>query len=59
MLEGVLEKYNINKTPLLKSNTFSKIIGTSNLYPKNNTLQATGTFKIRRALYKIDKMIEV
>ena len=53
----VLKTYNINKTPLQKSNTFSKIIG-SNLYLKNESLQATGTFKIRGALYKIDKIIK-
>ncbi|HXT83149.1 MAG TPA: pyridoxal-phosphate dependent enzyme [Verrucomicrobiae bacterium] len=52
----VLDTYNINKTSLQKSNTFSKIIG-NNLYLKNEALQATGTFKIRGALYKIDKII--
>ena len=53
----VLDAYNINKTPLQKSNTFSKIID-NNLYLKNEALQATGTFKIRGALYKIDKIIK-
>ena len=53
----VLKSYNINKTPLKKSNTFSKVIG-SNIYLKNESLQATGTFKIRGALYKIDKIIK-
>jgi threonine dehydratase len=53
----ILNKYNINKTPLQKSNTFSKVIG-NNLYLKNEALQATGTFKIRGALYKIDKIIK-
>jgi threonine dehydratase len=53
----VLNGYSINKTPLQKSNTFSKVIG-SNLYFKNESLQATGTFKIRGALYKIDKIIK-
>jgi threonine dehydratase len=53
----VLSEYDINKTPLQKSNTFSKVIG-SNLYLKNESLQATGTFKIRGALYIIDKIIK-
>ncbi|MDQ4073035.1 MAG: threonine ammonia-lyase [Thermoproteota archaeon] len=53
----VLQAYNINKTPLQKSNTFSNIIG-SNLYLKNESLQTTGTFKIRGALYKIDKLVK-
>ncbi len=53
----ILNTYNINKTPLQKSNTFSEIIG-NNLYLKNEALQATGTFKIRGALYKIDKIIK-
>jgi len=53
----VLQAYNITKTPLQKSNTFSNIIG-SNLYLKNESLQTTGTFKIRGALYKIDKLVK-
>ncbi len=53
----VLDIYDINKTPLQKSNTFSKIIG-NNIYLKNEALQATGTFKIRGAIYKIDKIIK-
>ena len=53
----ILNGYNINKTPLQKSNTFSKIIG-NNVYLKNEALQATGTFKIRGALYKVDKIIK-
>ena len=32
----ILNGYNINKTPLQKSNTFSKIIG-NNIYLKNET----------------------
>ena len=53
----ILSTYNINKTPLQKSNTFSKITGI-NIYLKNESLQATGTFKIRGALYKIDKIVK-
>src|SRR3712207_1864854 len=53
----VLRAYNITKTPLQKSNTFSSIIG-NNLYLKNESLQTTGTFKIRGALYKIDKLVK-
>jgi threonine dehydratase len=51
----VLQAYSIAKTPLQKSNTFSSITGSS-LYLKNESLQTTGTFKIRGALYKIDKV---
>src|SRR5919112_3998139 len=54
---NILNGYNINKTPLQKSNTFSKATG-NNIYLKNEALQATGTFKIRGALYKIDKIIK-
>jgi threonine dehydratase len=42
----------INKTPLYKSNTFSKLIGT-NVFLKNEALQKTGSFKVRGALNKI------
>jgi threonine dehydratase len=51
----ILIKNNINKTPLQKSKTFSEIIG-SNLYLKIESLQKTGTFKVRGAFYKIDKI---
>src|ERR671929_430721 len=51
----VLQAYSIAKTPLQKSNTFSSITGSS-LYLKNESLQTTGTFKIRGALYKKDKV---
>lgn len=52
----VLDNNDINKTPLQKSNTFSKIIGHS-VFLKNESIQTTGTFKIRGATYKIDKII--
>ena len=51
----ILIKNNINKTPLQKSKTFSEITG-SNLYLKIESLQKTGTFKVRGAFYKIDKI---
>jgi threonine dehydratase len=51
----ILIKNNINKTPLQKSKTFSEITE-SNLYLKIESLQKTGTFKVRGAFYKIDKI---
>jgi threonine dehydratase len=51
----ILIKNNINKTLLQKSKTFSEITG-SNLYLKIESLQKTGTFKVRGAFYKIDKI---
>ena len=41
----------IRKTPLLRSNTFSKIIGT-NIYLKLESFQTTGSFKVREHLLK-------
>ena len=46
---------NIKKTPLQKSTTFSEITG-SNIFMKIESLQKTGTFKVRGALYKINKL---
>ncbi len=46
---------NIKKTPLQKSMTFSEITG-SNIFMKIESLQKTGTFKVRGALYKINKL---
>jgi threonine dehydratase len=58
ILEGkeLLKKY-IGKTPLYKSNTFSRFVGT-NLFFKNEALQKTGSFKVRGALYKINSLSE-
>jgi threonine dehydratase len=51
----LLIKNNIKKTPLQKSTTFSEITG-SNIFMKTESLQKTGTFKVRGALYKINKI---
>ena len=51
----LLIKNNIKKTPLQKSKTFSEITG-SNIFMKIESLQKTGTFKVRGALYKINKI---
>lgn len=51
----LLIKNNIKKTPLQKSMTFSEITG-SNIFMKIESLQKTGTFKVRGALYKINKI---
>ena len=53
--KDLLIKNNIKKTPLQKSTTFSEITG-SNLFMKIESLQKTGTFKVRGALYKINKI---
>lgn len=42
----------IKKTPLQKSETFSKLIGT-NIFLKLESLQKTGSFKVRGALFKL------
>lgn len=47
----LLKKY-IGKTPVYKSNTFSRFVGT-NIFLKNEAIQKTGSFKVRGALYKI------
>ena len=51
----ILIENNISKTPLQKSRTFSEITGV-NLYLKVESLQKTGTFKVRGAFYKLDKI---
>ena len=53
--KDLLIKNNIKKTPLQKSTTFSEITG-SNIFMKLESLQKTGTFKVRGALYKINKI---
>jgi threonine dehydratase len=53
--KDLLIKSNIKKTPLQKSKTFSEITG-SNIFMKIESLQKTGTFKVRGALYKINKL---
>ena len=42
----------IKKTPLQRSETFSKLIGT-NIFLKLESLQKTGSFKVRGALFKL------
>lgn len=45
----------VKKTPLEKSETFSKIIG-SNIYLKMECLQKTGSFKVRGAYVKVNSI---
>jgi threonine dehydratase len=45
----------IRKTPLHRSNTFSKIIGT-NIFLKLESFQRTGSFKVRGAFVKINML---
>lgn len=52
-----LLKKHIGKTPVYKSNTFSRFVGT-NIFLKNEALQKTGSFKVRGALYKIESLPE-
>jgi|SRR5438067_67803 threonine dehydratase len=45
------------KTPLQRSDTFSKLIGT-NIFLKLESLQTTGSFKVRGALAKVNMLSE-
>ena len=45
----------IRKTPLHRSNTFSKIIG-ANIFLKLESFQRTGSFKVRGAFVKINML---
>src|ERR671931_2855341 len=47
----------IRKTPLHRSDTFSKLTGT-NIYLKLESLQRTGSFKVRGAFVKINTLSE-
>jgi threonine dehydratase len=47
----------IRKTPLQRSDTFSKLIGT-NIFLKLESLQTTGSFKVRGALAKVNMLSE-
>ncbi len=53
---NILSKH-VHKTPLDFSLTFSKLSGNS-VYLKLENMQKTGSFKIRGALYKIQKHLE-
>ena len=45
----------VRKTPLQRSETFSKLIGT-NIFLKLESLQRTGSFKVRGAFVKLDML---
>ena len=47
----------VRKTPLQRSVTFSKLIG-SNIFLKLESLQLTGSFKVRGALAKLNTLSE-
>src|SRR6478672_8505992 len=47
----------VRKTPLQKSDTFSKLTGT-NIFLKLESLQKTGSFKVRGALNKVNTLSE-
>lgn len=49
---NIIYKNGIRKTPLSRSSTFSKFVGT-NIYLKMESLQRTGSFKARGAINKI------
>jgi threonine dehydratase len=53
--QKLLTKYEIRRTDLIKSATFSKLNG-SNVYLKLECLQKTGSFKVRGAMVKIHNM---
>ena len=47
----------VRKTPLHKSDTFSKLVGT-NIFLKLESLQRTGSFKVRGAFVKVNTLSE-
>src|ERR671929_2168109 len=47
----------VRKTPLQRSDTFSRLIGT-NIFLKLESLQKTGSFKVRGALNKVSTLSE-
>src|ERR671933_2274297 len=47
----------VRKTPLHKSDTFSKLVGT-NVFLKLESLQRTGSFKVRGAFVKVNTLSE-
>ena len=51
----LMNKADVRKTPLLKSNTFSNTAGT-NIYLKFESFQKTGSFKVRGAYSKINSL---
>ncbi|MDW3653307.1 MAG: threonine ammonia-lyase [Nitrososphaeraceae archaeon] len=53
--QKLMNKADVRKTPLLKSNTFSNTAGT-NIYLKFESFQKTGSFKVRGAYSKIDSL---
>ena len=53
--QKLLTKYDIRRTDLIKSATFSKLNG-NNVYLKLECLQKTGSFKVRGAMVKIHNM---
>src|ERR687886_152627 len=53
----LLSKTTIRKTPLQRSDTFSKLAGT-NVFLKLESLQRTGSFKVRGAWVKINMLNE-
>lgn len=54
---GMLKGTPIRKTPLQSSDTFSKLTGT-NLFLKIESLQRTGSFKVRGAFVKLNMLSE-
>lgn len=53
--QRLLSNYNIRRTDLIKSATFSKLTG-NNVYLKLECLQKTGSFKVRGAMVKIHNL---
>src|SRR5919109_5418136 len=53
----LLKTTTIRRTPLQRSDTFSKLTGT-NVFLKLESLQRTGSFKVRGAFVKINMLSE-
>jgi threonine dehydratase len=55
--QKLMDKADVRKTPLLKSNTFS-IIARTNIFLKFELFQRTGSFKVRGAYSKINSLTD-
>ena len=55
--QKLMDKADVRKTPLLKSNTFSNTAGT-NIFLKFESFQKTGSFKVRGAYSKINSLTD-
>src|SRR5688572_33360234 len=55
--QKLMDKAHVKRTPLLKSNTFSKS-ARANIFLKYESFQKTGSFKVRGAYSKINSLTD-